>query len=298
MTPLRFGQALADAAARLERAGIADARRDARLLLAAAADCTVETVFGYPERLLDAAAQARFHRYVGRRQGGEPVSRICGKRAFWALSFALDEATLDPRPESETLVAAALAAFPVPAAPLRVLDLGTGSGCLLLAFLSELPQAEGLGVDISEAACRMARRNARTLGLAGRARFVCGDWAAAIRGRFDVVLCNPPYIEEAAIACLAPEVSLFDPRQALAGGEDGLACYRRLAAHLPRCLAPDGVAVVEIGAGQGDAVRDILSGDIEAAGSQRDLAGIERCLILRHRKTRSYGTEKIVGFRL
>jgi release factor glutamine methyltransferase len=268
----------------LARAGIDNARGDARLLLAAAAGCSVETVFGYPERPLAPAAHATLDTYVRRRTSGEPVSRILGWREFWSLRFTISAATLDPRPDSEVLVAAALAAFPDRDRALRVLDLGTGSGCLLLALLSERPYAEGVGIDISIAACRTARGNACALGLERRALFLCGDWSASVAAGFDIILCNPPYIEDAAIGNLAPEVAIFDPRAALAGGADGLAAYRRLAGEIAERLAPGGMAFVEIGQGQADAVSNILSGHVDTVETRTDLVGIQRCLILRHRK--------------
>jgi len=285
----RFGAALAMAAERLAQAGVANPRSEARTLLAAAAECEIEAVFGYPERGLAPRAERRLDAYLRRRQAGEPVSRILGRREFWGLTFAINAATLDPRPDSEVLVAAALAAFSGHGRPLRILDLGTGSGCLLLAVLSERPQAEGVGVDLSAEACRMARHNARALGLADRARFLCADWAEPIAGRFDIILCNPPYIEEGAIAALAPDVSLYDPRPALSGGADGLDAYRRIGAEIARCLAPDGLAFIEIGFGQATAVSDILSANLDAVDTRADLAGIERCLVARNAK-------KAVGF--
>ncbi|MFO1188397.1 MAG: peptide chain release factor N(5)-glutamine methyltransferase [Alphaproteobacteria bacterium] len=285
----QFGAALASVAERLAQAGIANPRSEARALLAAAAECEIETVFGYPERDLTPVAEARLDGYLRRRQAGEPLSRILGRREFWGLTFAIDAATLDPRPDSEILVAAALAAFPDRDRALRGLDLGTGSGCLLLAVLSERPQAIGIGVDRNAAACRMARRNAWALGLGDRARFLCADWAEPIAGRFDIILCNPPYIEDGAIAALAPEVALYDPRSALSGGADGLDAYRRIGDEIARCLAPDGLAFIEIGFGQATAVSDILSANLETVGRRLDLAGIERCLIARN-------TKKAVGF--
>jgi release factor glutamine methyltransferase len=173
---------------------------------------------------------------------------------FWTLDLEVSPATLIPRADSETLVEAALDACPDKGAALRVLDLGTGTGALLLAVLSELPAASGVGVDLKPEAAALAARNAARLGLVGRARFLAGDWAAALSRRFDLILCNPPYIESAAITGLMPEVARHEPASALDGGADGLDAYRRIIADLPRLLAPRGVAVLELGQGQQAAV--------------------------------------------
>jgi release factor glutamine methyltransferase len=217
---------------------------------------------------------------VARRARREPVSRIVGRREFWSLDFMLSPATLDPRPDSECLIEAALAAAPEDAATL-VLDLGTGSGCLLLAFLSERKRATGLGVDLSADAVATARENAARLGLAERARFAVGDWGAGVTGGFDLILCNPPYIPAGDIEGLAPEVAHHDPRLALAGGEDGLEAYRELAPELARLLRPRGRAVLEVGHGQADAVgRLMAAAGLSTHARRADLGGIERCLTL------------------
>jgi release factor glutamine methyltransferase len=189
-------------------------------------------------------------------------------------------AVLIPRPDSETVVEAALSLIGDRSARLRLLDLGTGSGCLLLALLSELRGATGLGTDASEAALALARANATRLGLAPRAAFGCGHWGQALAGPFDLIVSNPPYVAQADWAALQPEIREFEPRAALLAGLDGLAAYRELAPDLARLLAPDGSACLEIGAGQADAVATILhSCGLRLAGRRRDLAGIERCLV-------------------
>lgn len=275
-----LGAACADAARRLAGA-VAEPRLEARLLVAAASGRTAETVFGYPERPLPPAARRALDGLIDRRLAGEPVSRLVGRREFWSLDFGLTPDTLDPRPDSETLIEAALADIDDREAPLAILDLGTGSGCLLLALLSELPRARGLGIDIGAGAVAAARKNAAALGLAARAAFRIGDWGEGIEGRFDVILCNPPYIPDREIDGLAPEVRRFDPRRALAGGPDGLGCYRALAPDLARLLAPGGVAVLELGADAGDAVAAILAAvGLRERGRRRDLGGRERALIL------------------
>jgi release factor glutamine methyltransferase len=272
------GEAISEVAGRLAGAGIGEARREARLLVAAATGLSDAAVVAYPERDLSDSERRRLTTLAERRAGREPISRILGWREFWSLQFAIGPDTLDPRPDSETLVEAALD-FAGRVRPLEVLDLGTGSGCLLLAVLSELPQACGLGVDINPGALAVAAANARALGLAGRARFRQGNWGERIAERFDIVLCNPPYIPSGMISGLQPEVAGFDPPLALAGGADGLASYRQLAAWLPRLLAAGGRAFIEIGDGQADEVVPLLAGGgLRALGSRSDLAGTVRCL--------------------
>jgi release factor glutamine methyltransferase len=234
------------------------------------------------KQALDGGEAARLRRLVDRVAGGEPASRAVGRREFWGLDLALSPDTLDPRPDSETVVEAVLARLGDHAARLRVLDLGTGSGCLLLALLSELPAAAGLGVDICEGAITTARQNAQALGLVQRARFFVGDWASAVAGQFDVVVANPPYIPAAALPDLPAEVREYDPWRALDGGEDGLHSYRRIAERLPLLLAPAGIFAGEVGAGQAAAVAGVLrSRDLHVEEFECDLAGIERCVIAR-----------------
>jgi release factor glutamine methyltransferase len=286
---ITIGEAIAEAARRLAACGIDSPRRDARLLAALAARLEAAAVLGYPERTLDPAARERFDRLVGRRMAHEPVSRIAGMREFWSLEFALSPETLDPRPDSETLVAAALERIADRAAPLRLLDLGTGTGCLLLALLSELPQASGVGLDILPGAAALARHNAASMGLESRAFFAVGRWAGAVIGERDVVLANPPYVPTAAIAALAPEVARFEPRAALDGGDDGLHGFRGLAPDLARLLAPGGFACVEVGAGQAGAAAKIFAGQgLDELGRKRDFAGIERCIVLARPKKRCW----------
>lgn len=273
------GAALAEAADRLRRAGVATPRLDARLLLAAALGRGPEALIGYPERPLRPGEAASFESLLRRRLAREPVSRILGRREFWGLAFGLGPATLDPRPDSETLVEAALAGLPDRRAPLRLLDLGTGTGCLLLALLSELPNAWGVGIDRAPAAVAVARRNGLALGLGGRASFLVGDWGRSLRARFDLILCNPPYLRAAEIAALEPEVALFDPPAALSGGDDGLEAYRALMPDLARLLALSGRAILELGAGQRDAVQALArSQGLALQGEHADLSGRIRCV--------------------
>ena len=273
--------ALAEATAVLARAGLPEPRREARLLVAQALAVGIEQIVGYPERLLEAGEAAAVESLLQRRAAREPLSRIAGRREFWGLDFALSPDTLDPRPDSETLIETLLESLPDRGAALRILDLGTGSGCLLLALLSELPAAWGLGVDLAPGAIATAARNASSLGLAARTSFAVGHWSDMLAGGWDVLVCNPPYIAAPEAESLSPEVARYDPPVALFAGEDGLDAYREILPALPRLLGPGGLAAFEVGAGQGHSVSVLARGagvGVRARG--RDLAGIERCLLL------------------
>lgn len=276
MTDIRSG--LAFGAERLAAAGIPNPRAEARLLMALATGLSVETLIGYPERQIP--CEPEYRRLVERRAAREPLSHLTGRREFWSLSFAVTPDTLDPRPDTETLVEAVLDRVPDRTTPLRVVDLGTGTGCLLGALLSHLPDAYGIAVDRNPATAAIAAHNLASLGLAGRFAVVVGDWGDSLRGGFDIVVSNPPYIPSGDIAGLEPEVAVWEPRLALDGGPDGLAALRQIIADLPRLLAPDGVAALEFGFGQGDAVAALAA----AAGlveweRRQDLGGHERCLV-------------------
>jgi release factor glutamine methyltransferase len=279
-------------AARLAAAGVPDAAADARILAQAAFGLDRAGLLAARDSRPDAAAIERYGALTARRAAREPVSRILGRREFWSLDFALSPATLDPRPDSETLVEAALAGLPDRQEGLLILDLGTGSGCLLLALLSALPAARGLGIDRSVEALATARENARRLGLAGRAAFAATDWAAGLAGRFDLVVANPPYVTAAEMAALAPEVAGFDPHAALDGGADGLDAYRAIAPALPGLLGESGRALLEIAPDQWVAVSGLLEGSgLRPAIVHFDLAGRARCL-----ETRRCSAKKEVGF--
>jgi release factor glutamine methyltransferase len=274
------GRLVAEAAAALSAAGVADPRRQARRLVSGALAIPPPDLFGYPERGLDEQQISRVRALLHRMVAGEPLSRIFEKREFWGLEFSLSADTLDPRPETETVIEAVLRREPDRSAPLRLLDLGTGTGCLLLALLAEYPAAGGVGIDIAEGAVRTAARNAANLGLADRARFVVGDWATAVSGKFDAILANPPYIVSEALALLPREVACHDPCRALDGGEDGLRSHRAIAEAAPRLLSPDGILATEIGAGQADAVAAIIKDNGLIVDSiEKDLAGTARCVI-------------------
>ena len=278
MTFETVGDHVARATGRLKAAGIDRPRREARLLLAHSFGKSVEWLVAHDDELIETPAP--FENAVRRREAREPLSHILGEREFWSLRFQVNASVLDPRPDSETLVAAVLAQYPEPDTVVKIADLGTGSGCLLLSILSERPGAEGVGVDISESALSIARENAQRFGLAARANFTQSDWESRLDGTFDIVVSNPPYIPTAAIDDLAPEVARFEPRGALDGGADGLDAYRHIAAVLPRILKPNGLVALEIGQGQDASVTRILrDGGIRIVGLEKDLAGIPRCVL-------------------
>jgi len=273
-------RAIAAAAARLAAAGVDAPAVDARLLAAAALELDRAGLLAQRDRPLAPDEAAALAALVGRRAVREPVSRILGRREFWSLGFAVTPATLDPRADSETLVAAVLDRLGDRREAWRILDLGTGSGCLLLALLAELPAARGIGVDRDPVAARAARDNARRLGLADRARFAVGDWAESIRGPVDAIVANPPYIATQDIDALAPEVARYDPRPALDGGPDGLDAYRRIIPQAATLLAPRGFLALEVGATQSTAVAAMA----DAAGfgpiaTIADLGGLPRVVI-------------------
>jgi release factor glutamine methyltransferase len=271
---MTVAEALRHGAARLRAAGIDNPRLEARLLLAHAMGCDTAELIRAP----DAPAPA-YDGLLDRRVAHEPLAYIVGHRGFWSLDFAVSPATLIPRPDTETLIEAALT-MPPPGAR-RILDLGTGTGCILLTLLHEWPDAFGIGIDRAPAAAALARRNAVALGLADRAAFVCGDWAAPLVGRFDMVVSNPPYIRTAEIPGLMPDVARYEPRGALDGGADGYDAYRGITADLPRLLTPSGTAILELGAGQADGVAALAADAGLISETRRDLAGIARAIVLR-----------------
>lgn len=274
-----IGALLDKSAARLAAAGVESSRLDARVLLAHVLGVASGAVPMLRDRSLDDGQHRHFEELLARRASREPVAYLVGAREFWSLSFAVDRHTLIPRPDSETLVAAALALHADRDARLRVLDLGTGSGCLLLAILSERPNAWGVGVDRDPAAVRLAQRNAAALGLAQHACFLAGDWSTPLNGPFDLIVSNPPYIRSGDIADLAQDVRAFEPRAALDGGPDGLAAYRALSASLARLLAPSGAVMVETGAGQAIEIEGIFRDHgWRLTAVHNDLAGHARCL--------------------
>jgi release factor glutamine methyltransferase len=254
---------------------------DARVLVAAALGIDAVEIAARPEIPLGAEAAERLAAYAGRRLAHEPVGRILGRREFWGLEFELSPETLEPRPDTETVVQTALSFIADRQAALRILDLGTGTGCLLVALLHQLPQTMGIGIDRSYGALIAARRNAERNGVAARSHFVASDWAAGLSGSFDLIVSNPPYIPSSDITDLAPEVRLHDPKAALDGGNDGLDAYRAILTEARSLVVPRGKLVLELGAQQEASVRGLA----EAAGWQvmkaaQDLGGHVRALAL------------------
>jgi release factor glutamine methyltransferase len=263
-------------------AGIEDADVDARLLVGHALHLDRARLIAQSDRILEAREINVINALAARRLKREPVSRIIGLKEFWSIALAITPDVLVPRPETETVVEGALD-FVVRGGlrmeKLRILDIGTGSGALLLALLRELPNATGIGTDISTGALKVARENAARCGLEGRCTFLVCDIASVVEGPFDLLVSNPPYIAHDEITSLAPEVKNYDPTVALDGGDDGLAAYRAIAADAKRLLAPGARMFVELGAGQEAAVRDLFTNVGLTAGTARtDLAGIPRVL--------------------
>lgn len=268
---------LAEMAAALSAVGIEEPAREARRLLQHATGLDAAALLAARDRTVAPAASRAL---LARRLAREPMAYILGRRGFWTLDLAVTTATLIPRPESETLIEAALAFRPERAQVRQVLDLGTGTGCLLLAALAEFPLASGVGLDRSAAAARVAQANAAAAGFTGRARFVVGNWGLCLSGGFDLVLCNPPYVAERDRAGLAPELG-FEPAEALFAGADGLAAYRRLLPGLTTLLAPGGLAVVELGTGQAAAVAVLAAeAGLDPRHTRYDLGGTARALVL------------------
>jgi release factor glutamine methyltransferase len=274
-------EALRQLTAALAASGIEAPALDARLLVCAAAQITHADLVRDPDLALGEGPLRQLEDFTARRIAREPVSRILGSRGFWNLDLFVTPAVLDPRPETETLVEAAVEVLAERrSSALRIVDLGTGSGALLCAMLSEFPAATGVGIDLSVAACDVARRNLERCGLAARGEIQHGDWAAAMGRRFDLAIANPPYIASEMIPALAPEVRDHDPHLALDGGIDGFDAYRAIIGLLPQILATDGVVILETGAGQGEAVRDLVQGaGLIAAAPRHDLAGHDRAVV-------------------
>jgi release factor glutamine methyltransferase len=253
-----------------------DPRREARMLLAHALDVPSLDLVRDPNRMVPSD---QFQALLARRVAREPMALILGHQGFWTLDLRVSSATLIPRADSETVITAVLREAQRP--PHRILDLGTGTGCLLLALLREYPVAYGIGIDRIQAAATLARQNARDNGLVDRAFFIVGDWTDSVQGSFDVVVSNPPYIRAADLDGLMPEVALHEPRSALDGGANGYDAYGAILARLGDVLAPDGLAVLELGAGQATEVRAMAAAAGYASRLHQDLAGIDRAIVLR-----------------
>jgi release factor glutamine methyltransferase len=281
---------LRDAAVALAAAGIDNVRFEARLLLAHAAGLSAEQLIARGAEPAPAAVAERLRALTARRVLREPMAYILGEREFWGLPFKVSPAVLVPRPDSETLIEAALALMPDRQRPWRILDLGLGSGCLLLTLLREYPAASGVGLELSEEALAVAQANAEALAVDARARLILGDWQQPdwqqrLGGPFDLLVSNPPYIEAGAIERLMPEVARFEPRLALDGGPDGLAAYRNIATAAPALMAPGGRVLVESGEGQVTEISRIFaSAGLALEAPWRDLAGIDRVVSAMHSK--------------
>jgi release factor glutamine methyltransferase len=269
--------------AQFKDAGVDSADLDARILVGSVLGLDLTGLIVAAARILNRDEAERLDDFARRRIAGEPVARILGLKEFLGLPLRLSPATLVPRPDTETVVEAALEILRAETrhdAPLRIADLGTGSGAIVLALLSELPNAFGVGTDISAAALRTARDNARQLGFAARAAFVACDYSAALSGPFDLIVSNPPYIRSAHIASLEAEVRDHDPHRALDGGLDGLDAYRLITPEAAQLLARGGALVVEVGHGQSGDVRGLMTaaGLTPAGLPKSDLAGIRRAV--------------------
>lgn len=281
MTPgLSVNKAIEEWTIRFRKAGLETAKLDARLLALHACQRAREDLIGDPELAFSPEARALFLALAARRLECEPIAYILGGREFWSMGFYVDPSTLVPRPDSEALIEAALSRIENKSADLKVLDLGTGSGCLLLALLSELPQARGVGVDTSSGALKVARRNARRHGLEGRANFVRGNWAQGIDGRFDIIITNPPYIRVPDRASLARDVVDYEPTSALFGGHDGLDPLRAMLPDIKDLLTRNGLYIMECGADQAAlAGGEMADFGLEVVEFHKDLSGIERCIV-------------------
>ncbi len=269
----------------LAAAGVETPEIDARILVGHALGLSRAGLIAEASRAVSDTEADAIARLVARRAGGEPVGRILGRREFWGLEFRLGPDTLEPRPDTETVVEAALDAVAGKPEPLRILDLGTGTGCLLIALLSELPTAWGLGVDISAGALGTALSNAVALGVSARAAFAVADWTQPLAGggresAFGLIVANPPYIATSACRSLQWDVADWDPDRALDGGADGLEAYRAIFSDIGRLLSADGVLVVEVGHDQAAAVERLAAGHgLPCRSVRRDLGGIERALV-------------------
>lgn len=283
--PVTIQSLLNEGGRKLRLAGLDTPDLDSRLLLSHISGLPHAQLLSRDQQPLDETLCSKFDELLNRRLNHEPISRILGRREFWTYELKLSPDTLDPRPDTETLIEFVVKFFhDKRQEPLRILDLGSGSGAILCALLAEFPNAKGLGIDISPGACETARQNLSETGLDRRGEIRSGDWADGILqnaevGHFDIVVSNPPYIPTGELARLAPEVRLFDPHIALDGGADGLDAFRSITAAIGYILATGGLLAFEIGMDQGDAVREIMQcGNLIDAGEMRDIAGHIRVL--------------------
>jgi release factor glutamine methyltransferase len=269
------------AKSQLSISGIGTPITDARLLLGFALGSPQERFYGLEDKILNASEIDTYQNIVKRRCSREPVSRIIGRRDFWSLTLQLNSSSLDPRADSETLIEGLKRYMPNKGAHVNIIDLGTGTGCLLLAALKEFPNSYGVGIDISEECIKLAQENATQNKLSSRAVFLQSDWGQKVYEKFDIILSNPPYIEEDEIQTLEPEVKNFDPQIALNGGKDGLSCYRKLGDEFGSLLKKKGLVFLEIGHKQRDQVSDIMAlNGLKCLSVEQDLGQRDRCLVL------------------
>jgi len=269
-----------DAVTKLEAAGVPNANLDARLIAAGALGVNREDLLRQPEFLFSPSAVQVFNKNIRRRVDREPVSRIFGQREFRSLEFIIDPSVLDPRPDSEVVVETAVDFAQRSNGSARILDIGTGSGCLLLSILNVLPDAYGVGVDHDNGSVANAASNARRLGFSERSKFIQSVWTEGVNEKFDIIVSNPPYIRTQDIENLAPEVTFYDPPSALDGGPDGLNAYREIARRISTLMFNGSFVVVEIGVSQKESVAGIFNNaSFQLREVRKDLGGLDRCLV-------------------
>ena len=262
----------------LKKSGIEGSTGEARLLISLATGMSRERIIGYPESHLRNSELEKLKKFLKLRCNRKPMSQIVGLREFWSLDFLVDEDVLDPRPDSETLVKTVLDFFPDRKAKLKILDLGTGSGCLLLSLLNEFQNAVGIGTEINTKSCLVAVENSRRLGLSSRASFVICDWYKGLEKKFDIILANPPYLTDQEMVNLEPEVFKFEPHRALSGGFDGLDSYKKIMPHVHKFLSEKGILFLEISPKLASKIRTILKeNQLRPLVAKRDLSGQLRC---------------------
>jgi len=281
-----LNKAVDTAADFLKKNNIQSPRLEARLLVSSVTELSVSAIISSPEYSVDAIENQKITEVISRRCGGEPLAYIIGEKEFWSLTFEVDNSTLIPRPETETLIEGILSNFHSSDNSFCILDLGTGTGCILAALLTEFKDSIGVCLDKSLLACKMAQRNLSNLNLANRSSVLVDNWGISLTGAYKIISCNPPYISIPEILDINHEIREFEPRLAIDGGIDGLKCYRSIAPIINNLLCPyEGIAALEIGHTQANAVSKILfSNNLEVIGLKQDLAGLDRCLLATVRK--------------
>lgn len=283
---MRLSDILADASFRLRSSGIQSNSLDARLLLSFVLGYSQEKLLANPDLLINKKRQDDFQKLVKRRAEREPISQLIGKREFFGQDFTVNSSVLDPRPDSEVLVESVLEYFPDTRSNLKLLELGVGSGCLILSILGKFPNFSGVAVDIKQEALEVAKTNSKLLKLSERIKFIRSDWFAKLKKDivgFDLIISNPPYIPTAQISDLQPEIVKYEPRIALDGGLDGLECYRKISKEVSFFLKDSGYLFIEIGFNQEHSITKIFEFEsgLKLISSKKDLSGITRCLIFK-----------------